>query len=89
MWYSFNYGLAHYVSINTETDWAGAPYNTTVIVVVAGWWIWRERTVYQVVRERSDQGKCFQAHTAMDEVGGHRPWYVDGKIVTNLKETGT
>ena len=25
MWYSFNYGLAHYVSINTDTDWTGAP----------------------------------------------------------------
>lgn len=24
MWYSFNYGSAHFVSINTETDWPGA-----------------------------------------------------------------
>merc|ERR1711871_725535 len=25
MWYSFNYGLAHFVNLNTETDWDGAP----------------------------------------------------------------
>ena len=24
MWYSFNYGSVHFVSINTETDWDGA-----------------------------------------------------------------
>eukprot|EP01004_Peranema_trichophorum_P002631 NODE_1675_length_1850_cov_43.215981_g1420_i0.p1 GENE.NODE_1675_length_1850_cov_43.215981_g1420_i0~~NODE_1675_length_1850_cov_43.215981_g1420_i0.p1 ORF type:complete len:585 (-),score=122.44 NODE_1675_length_1850_cov_43.215981_g1420_i0:95-1801(-) len=25
MWYSFNYGNMHFVSMNTETDWPGAP----------------------------------------------------------------
>ena len=25
MWYSFNYGLAHFVALNTETDYKGAP----------------------------------------------------------------
>jgi len=29
MWYSFNYGPIHFVSMNTETDWPGAGEETT------------------------------------------------------------
>lgn len=28
MWYSFNYGKAHFVGFNTETDWSEAPEKT-------------------------------------------------------------
>lgn len=26
MWYSFNYGMVHFVNIDTETDYANAPF---------------------------------------------------------------
>merc|ERR1712216_541972 len=29
MWYSFNYGQVHFVSVNTETDWPGAEEENT------------------------------------------------------------
>ena len=88
MWYSFNYGLAHYVSINTETDWTGAPeehHGDSGMLPAGGFGAkgqfikWLENDLMKANASRHIRPWII--------VGGHRPWYVDGKIVTNLKET--
>lgn len=36
MWYSFNYGIAHFVSIDTETDFPGAPEEKRYVLPTGG-----------------------------------------------------
>ena len=89
MWYSFNYGLVHYITINTETDFTSAPeehHGDSGILPAGGFGAngefiqWLENDLIKANASRHIRPWII--------VGGHRPWYIDStKIVNNLKET--
>lgn len=69
MWYSFNYGLVHFISINTETDFDGAPNNnyTGSVGGFGDQTKWLGNDLIQADRERSIRPWII--------VLGHRPLY--------------
>lgn len=73
MWYSFDYGLVHYVSINTETDFEDAPSSTGMRSGEFG------APGEQLAWLRADLAKVDREKTPWVIVSGHRPWYVDAK----------
>jgi len=76
MWYSFNYGLAHFVIIDSETDYIDAPEGKRGPVLPSGGFgktgeqlEWLEADLIKANEER--------AHRPWIFVGGHRPVYSD------------
>ena len=72
MWYSFNYGPVHFVSIDTETNYDGAPNDHYTWHGGNGdFWgdqvAWLEADLAQAAQERDVRPWIF--------VGGHRPIY--------------
>lgn len=70
MWYSFNHGLVHFVSIDTETDFDGAPNNNFTGLPVGGFGdqvAWLERDLKTAQANREQQPWII--------VLGHRPIY--------------
>ena len=79
MWYSFNYGPVHFISINCETDWPGAEeefYDDSGIkyLKAGGFGVegefmkWLEADLAKADSERKDGGRPWIV------VGGHRPY---------------
>lgn len=73
MWYSFDYGLVHFVSINTETDFEDAPSSTGMRSGEFGY------PGEQLDWLRADLAKVDREKTPWVVVTGHRPWYIDAK----------
>ena len=73
MWYSFNHGNIHFVSINTETDYPLAPYTPTAGSARAGGFgdqlRWLEQDLQQANRKEA------RAERPWVVVYGHRPLY--------------
>ncbi|KAI0202902.1 Metallo-dependent phosphatase-like protein [Astrocystis sublimbata] len=77
-WYSFDYGLMHFVMINTETDFASAPdgpggsagLNSGPFGSTAN---------QQLAFLQADLASVDREVTPWVVVGGHRPWYTTGK----------
>jgi acid phosphatase type 7 len=89
MWYSFNYGLVHYITINTETDWASAPeeHHGDSGLLPAGGFAPSGEFLKWLENDLKKANASRHSHPWII-VGGHRPWYVDSnKIVNNLKAT--
>ena len=73
MWYSFDYGLVHFVSISTETDFPGAPEGPGSYLNAGPFGDqmgWLERDLAAAVANR--------ARVPWILVGGHRPVYSTG-----------
>lgn len=73
MWYSFDYGLVHFVSINTETDFEDAPSSTGMRSGEFGY------PGQQLDWLRADLANVDREKTPWVVVSGHRPWYIDAK----------
>lgn len=72
-WYSFDYGLAHFVVIDTETDFLNAPdMSATLASGPFG------KTGQQLAWLQADLQSVDRSITPWVVVGGHRPWYVSG-----------
>mmetsp|Transcript_3187 Transcript_3187/g.4798 ORF Transcript_3187/g.4798 Transcript_3187/m.4798 type:complete len:500 (+) Transcript_3187:76-1575(+) len=76
MWYSFNYGLAHFIVINSETDFTDAPEEGLGPILPSGsfgakgaFLEWLENDLKQAQKERTLRPWIF--------AGGHRPVYSD------------
>lgn len=71
MWYSFNYGPIHFVNIDTETDFPGAPHDDILPGYNNGGFgdqlKWLEQDLKQANASRNLRPWIF--------VGGHRPMY--------------
>lgn len=70
MWYSYNYGPAHFVSISTETDFTGAPNNNFTGYPVGPFgdqMAWLENDLKLANKDRSKRPFII--------VSGHRPLY--------------
>jgi len=70
MWYSFNYGLAHFVSIDTETDYNGSPEGQGSLAGYGPFGdqlAWLEADLQKAVANRALRPWIF--------VAGHRPIY--------------
>src|SRR5579871_2527630 len=73
-WYSFDYGMVHFVVFNTETDFPNAPdepggegaENAGPFAPPGTQLAWLEKDLASVNRKK----------TPWIIVGGHRPWYV-------------
>jgi len=78
MWYSFNYGAVHFVSINTETDWVNAQeetgglpnsyYKCGSFGRTGEYMAWLEEDLKKAVKEREAGLRPWII------VGGHRPF---------------
>ncbi|KAG5357161.1 Acid phosphatase type 7 [Yarrowia sp. C11] len=73
MWYSYDYGLVHFVSINTETDFEDAPSSTGMRSGEFGY------PGQQLDWLRADLANVDREKTPWVVVSGHRPWYIDAK----------
>ncbi|KAK7955657.1 Metallo-dependent phosphatase-like protein [Apiospora aurea] len=74
-WYSFEYGMVHFVMIDTETDFAFAPDET-----------WLESGPFGVPHQQlefleADLASVDRTVTPWVVVSGHRPWYTAGTEV--------
>ncbi|KAK9250497.1 Metallo-dependent phosphatase-like protein [Lipomyces tetrasporus] len=67
MWYSWNYGMAHFVQFNTETDFSSAPEH-----VYSGPF---GTSGQQVAWLEADLAAVDRTVTPWVIVSGHRPWY--------------
>src|ERR1051326_5078173 len=75
-WYSWDYGMVHFVQVNTETDFPNAPdlpggegkENAGPFAPTGAQLAWLEHDLAHVDRKR----------TPWVIVAGHRPWYVSG-----------
>ncbi|GAB1201059.1 hypothetical protein APSETT444_010446 [Aspergillus pseudonomiae] len=65
-WYSFDYGMAHIVMINTETDFPGAPDGQD------------GKSYQQLEFLKTDLASIDRSVTPWVIVAGHRPWYTTG-----------
>lgn len=77
MWYSFDYGLVHYVSINTETDFPNAPDQVGTLAT-DGYLLNEGPFGYngqQLDWLKADLASVDRSVTPWVIVGGHRPWY--------------
>ncbi|KAK8052557.1 acid phosphatase [Apiospora rasikravindrae] len=73
-WYSFEYGMVHFVMIDTETDFASAPDET-----------WLESGPFGVPHQQlefleADLASVDRTVTPWVVVSGHRPWYTSGEV---------
>lgn len=77
MWYSFDYGLVHYVSINTETDFKNAP--DSVNSTASDGYGMNDGPFGDADQQlnwlKYDLESVDRALTPWVIVGGHRPWY--------------
>lgn len=80
MWYSFDNGLVHFVSINTETDFEDAPSSTDMRSGEFGY------PGQQLEWLRADLANVDREKTPWVIVSGHRPWYIDQKKKNVCKE---
>lgn len=80
MWYSFDNGLVHFVSINTETDFEDAPSSTGMRSGEFGY------PGQQLDWLRADLANVDREKTPWVVVSGHRPWYIDQKKKNVCKE---
>jgi hypothetical protein len=85
MWYSFNYGPIHFINIDTETDFEGAPTDHyTWYGANGGFWgnqiAWLEADLAKAAAERDVRPWIF--------VGGHRPVYSVDDIDANGDPSG-
>ena len=69
MWYSFNYGMAHFVQIDTETDFPGAPMESNGDAGPFGY------TNQQLDWLEADLSSVDRSRTPWVIVAGHRPFY--------------
>ncbi|SPO27033.1 related to Acid phosphatase precursor [Ustilago trichophora] len=71
-WYSYDYGMAHFVSIDTETDFANAPDTSKLDAGPYG------RPNQQLDFLKADLASVDRTVTPWIVVMGHRPWYSTG-----------
>lgn len=71
-WYSFDYGMVHFVSINTETDFADAPDTSKLDAGPFG------RPNQQIEFLKADLASVDRKVTPWVIAMGHRPWYSTG-----------
>ena len=71
-WYSFDYGMAHFVAIDTETDFPSAPDTSKLDAGPFG------RLNQQLEFVKADLASVDRKVTPWVIVMGHRPWYSTG-----------
>eukprot|EP01038_Epipyxis_sp_PR26KG_P011236 gene11236-15077_t len=80
MHYSFNYGNVHFITIDTETGFPGAPEETRYVLPCGGFaeqLNWLEQDLIKANSERSIRPWIFAS--------GHRPFYNGDSINTGLQ----
>lgn len=80
MWYSFDYGLVHFASINTETDFENAPDLSGMRSSNFGY------PGEQLEWLKNDLAKVDRQKTPWIIVLGHRPWYIDAEQCTACQD---
>lgn len=80
MWYSFDYGLVHFASINTETDFDDAPDLTGMRSSNFGY------PGQQLEWLKNDLAKVDRKKIPWVIVLGHRPWYIDSAQCTSCQD---
>lgn len=71
-WYSYDYGMVHFVSIDTETDFPSAPDTAKLGAGPFG------RAQQQINFLKADLASVDRSVTPWVIVMGHRPWYSTG-----------
>lgn len=71
-WYSWDYGMVHFVSIDTETDFPSAPDTSNLDAGPYG------KPMQQVEFLKADLASVDRSVTPWVIVMGHRPWYSTG-----------
>ncbi|SJX62573.1 related to Acid phosphatase precursor [Sporisorium reilianum f. sp. reilianum] len=71
-WYSYDYGMVHFVSIDTETDFPSAPDTSNLDAGPFG------RANQQIEFLKADLASVDRKVTPWVIVMGHRPWYSTG-----------
>jgi acid phosphatase type 7 len=80
MWYSFNYGNVHFISVNTETDYPGAPEETRYVLPCGGFGdqlTWLENDLKAATANRVQRPWILAA--------GHHPIYNGNSVDTHLQ----
>lgn len=80
MWYSFNYGNVHFISMDTETDYTNAPLETRYILPCGGFgnqMAWLEQDLIAANANRAQRPWIL--------VDGHRPMYSGDTINAELQ----
>lgn len=88
MWYSFDYGLVHYISINTETDFPNAPDQIGTLSI-DGYLLSEGPFGYngqQIDWLKADLASVDRSVTPWVIVGGHRPWYTASSSLVSCHE---
>jgi len=75
-WYSFEYGMAHVVMINTETDFPNAPDGTNGSAKLDGGPFGKPGQQLEFLK--ADFASVDRSVTPWVIVAGHRPWYSTG-----------
>ncbi|KAK5628015.1 hypothetical protein RRF57_003730 [Xylaria bambusicola] len=78
-WYSFEYGMLHYVMLNTETDFAQAPDGKGGSANLNSGPF--GATNQQLAFLEADLASVDRTVTPWVVIGGHRPWYTTGDTV--------
>lgn len=73
-WYSFDYGMAHVVMINTETDFPNAPDGPGTSLDGGNFGAPGQQLAFL----EADLASVDRSITPWVIVGGHRPWYTTG-----------
>lgn len=80
MWYSYNYANAHFVMVDTETDYPGAPEETIYVLPCGGFGnqlAWLEQDLIAANADRANRPWVFAV--------GHHPLYQGGSINKELQ----
>ncbi|KAL2816042.1 Metallo-dependent phosphatase-like protein [Aspergillus cavernicola] len=83
-WYSFEYGMAHIVMINTETDFESAPSGQGGSAGLNGGPFGTKNQ--QIEFLELDLASVDRSITPWVIVAGHRPWYTSGSACTPCQE---
>ncbi|KAL4923184.1 purple acid phosphatase family protein [Aspergillus undulatus] len=83
-WYSFEYGMAHIVMINTETDFEDAPSGQGGSAGLNGGPFGGKNQQLQFLE--ADLASVDRNITPWVLVAGHRPWYTSGSSCTPCQE---
>ncbi|KAL4966149.1 purple acid phosphatase family protein [Aspergillus stella-maris] len=83
-WYSFEYGMAHVVMINTETDFDDAPDSVGGSAGLNGGPFGSKNQQLQFLE--ADLASVDRDITPWVLVAGHRPWYTSGTACTACQE---
>ncbi|KAJ6103835.1 Metallo-dependent phosphatase [Penicillium sp. IBT 16267x] len=73
-WYSFEYGMVHFVMINTETDFANAPDGPGTSINAGPFGFPNQQLEFL----KADLASVDRTVTPWLVVAGHRPWYSTG-----------